>query len=326
MNYRELGRTGWRCSEVGLGCWQLGADWGQVSEPTARAILEAAWENGVNFFDTADVYGNGRSERIIGQFIRDKKDRVFVATKVGQDDSLFPDQYTQPAVARCVEGSLQRLGVNTLDLLQLHCVPTPVLERQELFEWLRELVRAGKVRHWGASVESMAQAQLCLRQQGLAALQIIFNVFRQKPADRLLPDAQRQGVAIIVRLPLASGLLAGKFTAKTTFAAHDHRHYNRDGQAFNVGETFAGLPFEKGVQLADALKPLAPSGMTPAQMAQRWTLDHQAVSVIIPGATRPEQARTNAAVSDLSPLPRELHQKLHAFYEQSVKQHIRGPY
>ena len=216
--------------------------------------------------------------------------------------------------------------MDALDLTQLHCVPPDVLMRGELFGWLGELKAEGKIRACGASVESMDEALWCVRQEGCASLQIIFNLFRQKPAAALFAEARQRGVALIVRLPLASGLLAGKFTKATRFAAGDHRNYNRDGQAFNVGETFAGLPFEKGVELADALKPLVPAGCTMAEMALRWCLDFDAVSVVIPGARNPEQARANARVSGLPPLPPELHHRLADFYQREVRAHIRGPY
>lgn len=327
MNRRPFGKTGAQVSEIGLGCWQLGgSDWGTLDDQLALDILSASVDAGVDFFDTADVYGSGRSETLIGRFLNERpQPRIFVATKLGRG-TLYPDQYTEGSVRAATEASLKRLGVEALDLTQLHCVPPEVLRRGEIFDWLRTLQRGGKIRRFGASVESVEEARICLEQDGLASLQIIFNIFRQKPIAELFPEAKARGVAIIVRLPLASGLLSGKMTRATDFAPQDHRSYNRDGAAFNVGETFAGLPFEKGVELADALKPLVPEGMTMAQMAQRWILDFDAVSVIIPGASRVAQALDNAAVSDLAPLSAELHERLREFYETQVKQHIRGPY
>ena len=315
-------------SEVGLGCWQLGGgDWGDVSEDEALAILRASVASGVTFFDTADVYGGGRSESLIGKFLARNSEPVFVATKLGRGgDPGGMANYTRAAVRTHTEGSLRRLGVEALDLTQLHCVPSKVLEQGEVFEWLRELKQEGKIKRFGASVESMSEAQTCLRQEGLASLQIIFNLFRQKPIDALFDQAQAACVALIVRLPLASGLLSGKYKKDTQFAPSDHRTYNRDGQAFNVGETFAGLPFETGVDLADALKPLVPAGMTMAQMALRWCLDFPAVTAIIPGAKNPAMAEANAAVSDLPPLPPALHQQLREFYGARVADSIRGPY
>ena len=312
---------------MALGCWQLGGtDWGNVEDKTAFDILSVAVETGANFFDTADVYGNGRSETLIGKFLKERRDKIFIATKLGRTSSLYPDKYTEANVRAATEASLQRLGVSALDLTQLHCIPIEVMRRGDVFESLRKLQREGKIRHFGASVESMEEALLCLEQPGLVSLQIIFNIFRQKPIHTLFPKAKEKNVAIIVRLPLASGMLSGKLTKQSQFPQNDHRNYNRDGKFFNVGETFAGLPYEKAVELADALKPLVPSGVTMAQMAQRWILDHDAVSVVIPGASRPDQAKANSAVSDLPPLDAKLHEKLEQFYEREVKAHIRGPY
>ena len=327
MNTRVFGKTGFSASEMALGCWQLGGtDWGDVEDRTAFDILSAAVDTGVNFFDTADVYGNGRSETLIGKFLKERKAKIFVATKLGRTGSLYPDKYTEAGVRAATEDSLKRLGVSTLDLTQLHCIPIEELRRGDVFEWLGKLQREGKIRHFGASVESMEEALLCLEQPGLVSLQIIFNIFRQKPIHTLFPKAKEKKVAIIVRLPLASGLLSGKLTKQSKFPENDHRNYNRDGKFFNVGETFAGLPYEKAVELADALKPMVPNGLTMAQMAQRWILDYDAVSVVIPGASRPDQAKANSSVSALPPLDAKLHETLQRFYERDVAAHIRGPY
>lgn len=327
MRTRLLGEKGFEVGEIGLGCWQLGADWGpSVAKDTAFAILEAAVENGITFFDTANVYGSGRSEKLIGQFIHECGKSVTVATKFGRGEDVYPDNYSEEALRRSVDASLTRLGVDALDLLQLHCIPTDALREGEVFDWLRRLKQEGAIRHFGASVETVEEGLLCLEQEGLLSLQVIFNVFRQKLVSQLLPQAKARGVGIIVRLPLASGLLTGKFARDTRFPETDHRLYNRDGQHFNVGETFAGLPFQKGVELVDMLKDILPDGISMAQMALRWLLDHEAVSVIIPGASSPDQAKANAAVSDLKPLTRDLSQALAEFYTNSVHRHIRGPY
>ncbi len=327
MNQRLFGKTHTKVSEIGLGCWQLGgADWGALDDRRAFDILEAAADSGVTFFDTADVYGNGRSEMLIGKFLQQHPQKFFVATKLGRMAGLYPDKYTEAGVRAATEASLKRLGVAALDLTQLHCVPPEVLQRGEIFDWLRQLQRAGKIINFGASVESMDEARVCLAQEGLCSLQIIFNLFRQKPARAIFAEAQQKRVGLIVRLPLASGLLGGKMTRMQAFAATDHRTYNRDGQAFNVGETFAGLPFEKGVELADALKELVPEGFTLADLAQRWILDHDAVSTVITGASRPEQATANARVSKRPALTVALHQELSRFYQTQVQEHIRGPY
>ncbi len=327
MKNRTFNNTGTAVSEVGLGCWQLGgAEWGDVPDKDAFAILQAAVDSGVTFFDTADVYGTGRSETLIGRFLKTCPTKIFVATKLGRMPDLYPDKYTERGVEAAVHASLARLGVEAIDLIQLHCVPAEVMREGEIFEWLRKLQAQGKIKNFGASVETMDEAVLCLEQPGFASLQIIFNIFRQKPIWTLFPAAIQKSVAIIVRLPLASGLLSGKFTKETKFPAKDHRSFNRDGQQFSVGETFAGIPFEKGVELAEEMKAFVPEGFTMAQMAQRWILDYEAVSVIIPGATSEKQARENALVSDLPRLPQQLHERLEDYYRSNVEPFIRGPY
>lgn len=325
MKTRLFPKLSAQVGEIGLGTWQLGAEWGPVDEDTALATLRAAVESGTNLFDTADVYGMGRSETLIGRFLRETRAPVLVATKLGRfSPPGWPANFERATVRAHTEASLRRLGRETLDLTQLHCVPTHVLRSGTIFEHLRELKREGKIRAFGASVESMEQAGICLGQEDLASLQIIFNVFRQKPIE-IFAEAKRRGVALLVRLPLASGLLAGKMTKQTRFAATDHRNFNRNGEQFNVGETFAGLPFEKGVELAEAVKPLVPDGMTPAEFALRWCLDHDAVTTLIPGARSPDQARANAKASALPPLSPDLHERLAHFYRREVLSHIRGP-
>ncbi|MFP4281239.1 MAG: aldo/keto reductase [Opitutales bacterium] len=325
MKKRTFGKNGFDVTEIGLGCWQLGGDWGTVSDKQALEVLEAAHLTGVEFFDTADVYGDGRSERLVGEFCRVHGVSPLIATKHGRR-GVYPDGYSLEALREGVEGSCERLGVDRLDLLQLHCIPLEVTRRGEICGWLDQLVEEGTLRAWGASVETVEEGLVFLEQPGCRSLQVIFNIFRQKPAFELLPKAAAQGVGVIVRLPLASGLLTGKFTADSTFEGSDHRSYNRDGAAFNVGETFAGLPFEKGVELADELKALVPEGIPMAQWALRWILDHPEVSVVIPGASSPRQAAGNSSASALPPLPTEIHEQLRAFYEESVAAQIRGPY
>ena len=314
-------------SEVGLGTWQIGGSWGEVSEAESLAILREAYQNGVNFFDTADVYGGGRSERLIGQFLQASGADVFVATKLGRNGNPGgAANLTLDAMRAHCENSLQNLGVESLDLTQLHCIATQALREGEVFESLRTLQKEGKIKRFGASVESMEEALICLEQDGLASLQIIFNIFRQKPIAELFDVAQQKGIALIVRLPLASGLLSGKMTKETHFDKDDHRNFNQNGESFNVGETFAGLPFELGVELADELQTLVPPEMTMAQMALGWILDFPAVTTIIPGASKSAQVRANVSASDLAPLGDELHEKLREFYESRVKNHIRGSY
>ena len=327
MNMRIFGSTGRVVGEVGLGTWQIGGNWGDITEEAALATLRAAVEAGTTLFDTADVYGAGRSERLIGRFLKETRVPIFVATKLGRfSPPGWPENFTRDAIRAHTEASLKRLGVDALDLTQLHCIPLEILKQGDVFESLRELKREGKIRDFGVSVESMEEAEVCMRQDGIAALQIIFNIFRQKPARVLFSEAKARKVALLIRLPLASGLLGGKMTKETKFTESDHRNFNRDGQQFNVGETFAGLPFEKGVELADALKALVPAGMTLPEMALRWCLDFEAVGAIIPGAKNPQQAQANARASSLPPLGRELHAKLTEFHDREVAAHIRGPY
>ncbi len=327
MNYRRFGMDQVSLSEVGLGTWQLGSDWGEVSDDLANAILSKSIENRITFFDTADVYGPEISELRIGRFLKQHADKIFIATKLGRfPDPGWPDNFSLDVFRHHTQASLRRLGLDVLDLTQLHCIPTEVLMQGDVFEWLRILKSEGLILRFGASVESMEEALYCLEQEGIHSLQIIFNIFRQKPIHTLFAKAREKSIALIVRLPLASGLLSGKFETATTFHEQDHRHYNRDGHVFNVGETFAGLPFERGVMLANQLKPLVPEGMTMAQMALRWILDFDAVSIVIPGATSIQHVRENAAVSDLPSLPQELHHTFSDFYQTEVERYIRGPY
>ncbi len=327
MKTRTFGKTGRTVGEVGLGTWQLGANWGDVTDETALATLRAAYDAGTTLFDTADVYGMGRSETLIGRFLKETKAKVYVATKLGRfSPPGWPENFSRAGIRQHTEASLQRLGVDALDLTQLHCIPFAELKKGEVFAHLRELKREGKIRDFGVSVETMEEAAFCVQQDGVAALQIIFNIFRQKPIHTLFAEAKKRNVALLVRLPLASGLLGGKMTKATAFPANDHRNFNRDGQQFNVGETFAGLPFAKGVELADALKPMVPAGQTLSDLALRWCLDFDAVSVLIPGAKNPDQARANARASSLPPLGPALHARLAEFYQREVASHIRGAY
>lgn len=322
MKTRRLGKTGYEVSEIGLGCWQLGGDFGPVGDETADAILTHALNAGISFWDTADVYGGGLSESRIGTHA--KGPSVRVATKLGRGSGLYPDGYSKQAVRDSLVGSAKRLGVDTLDLAQLHCVPTEVLREGSIFGWMDELQAAGLVRHWGASVETIEEGMICLDHPGCATLQIIFNLFRQDAAKELLPRAAEEDVGIIVRLPLASGLLSGKFDKNTQFEPSDHRHYNRDGAAFSVGETFAGIPFERGVELVQALKGYAPDGLPMSQFALRWILDHPEVSTVIAGVSKPEQIADNVAASDRKSLFPALLKQLREWYESDVKPEIRG--
>lgn len=334
MKYRSLGKTGARVSEVGLGTWQLGsADWGQVSEHDALDILRRSADLGVNFLDTADVYGHGVSERMIAKFLAETEQTIYVATKLGRqlwvDLGLqWPERITLDMARQATQQSLRNLGVDAIFLQQWHCLPTEEYRRGEVFEHLETLKREGLIQHWGCSVETVEEARLCLAHPGCETLQVIYNVFRQKLTDELLPLARQQEVGILARVPLASGLLAGRFAPGHQFPPEDHRHYNADGQVFNVGETFAGLPFEKGVELAEKVRAILEpvSGEAMSQLALRWILDHEAVSTVIPGATKVAQAENNAAASGLLPLGEATHQQLRELYEREIASEIRGPY
>ncbi|KFL26103.1 aldo/keto reductase [Devosia sp. 17-2-E-8] len=322
MQHRRLGKTGFQVSEIGLGLWQLGGDFGPLADDTATGILAEANSLGVNFWDTADVYGSGLSESRVRSF--PAKAGVTIATKVGRSGTLYPDKYSKQAIKDSLAGSARRLGVEVLDLVQLHTIPIEVLRQGDVFGWMDELQAEGLFRFYGASVETIEEGLICLEHAGVSTLQIIFNIFRQDAAKELLPRARDRDVGIIVRLPLASGLLSGKFSAHTHFAAQDHRYYNRDGKAFNVGETFSGLPFETGLALADELKDLVPDGWTMAQMALRWILDYEPISTVIAGVSRPEQLADNVAAAARPPLSREVHERLAGWYIERVRPHVRG--
>ena len=327
MNYRTFGNTGWTVSEVGLGTWQIGADWGDVDDSTAEKVLETAVENGVTFFDTADCYGEGLAETRLGRFVKTLSTEVVIATKIGRFPRPgWPDNFSLKQIRKHTEDSLKRLGMETLDLAQVHCPPTDLLKRGEVFDWLRTLKQEGKIKQFGFSVESMEEAQICLHEKGVTSLQIIFNIFRQKPIESIFKQAQEKQVAIIVRLPLASGLLSGKLQRDTAFSDNDHRNFNRDGQEFNVGETFSGLPFEKGLELVENLKKHVPKNQALSQSALRWVLDFEAVSVVIPGSKNPKQVIDNCAASSLAPLTPAMHESLSDFYFNEIASHIRGKY
>ncbi len=331
MRYRPLGSAGFDVSEVSFGTWAIGGSWGAVAERDALDGLAAAIDAGVNFLDTADVYGAGRAERLIAAATRGRTDRVRVASKFcRQSDIHDPDTYTYERVARWCEDTLERLGRERVDLYQIHCPPTPILEDGEVFEVLARMRREGKIAAAGVSVESVDQGLLCLprpgRDTGVKALQVILNVFRQKPVAQLLPEAQAAGVGILARLPLASGLLTGKFSGTETFPETDHRHFNRDGQAFNVGETFAGLPFATGADLAREAAWIAEGRRSMAAAAMRWVLDQPGVSCVIPGFKNARQVTENLAAAEVPAFtPAEL-RRLRGWHDEHVVPQIRGPY
>ncbi len=325
MQSRRLGSSGFDVSEVGLGCWQLGGDFGPVTESNANEIIQAAIDHGITLFDTADVYGAGRSETLLGKALAGAPESIRLVTKYGRGPGTYPDGYSLNDMRDAVRRAQDRLQRHSIDLLQLHCVPTEVLRKGEIFDHLRTVQQEGLIQYFGASVETMEEAHLCLAHEDLASLQIIFNLFRQRPIQDLFDQAQANQVGIIVRLPLASGMLSGKFTSSTQFDSTDHRHYNKDGAAFSVGETFSGIEYHKGLELVEALSKFKPEAYTMAQFAMRWILDHPAVTTIIPGASSAKQVVGNAGVSAIKPLSEDLHEALYAFYTEQVEAHIRCP-
>jgi aryl-alcohol dehydrogenase-like predicted oxidoreductase len=319
MKKRPFGKTGRQVGEIGFGAWAIGGSWGNVSEQDAEAALHAALDAGVNFLDTADVYGGGRSERLIARVLKQRGHQdVIVATKAGRGlNPHVAEAYTAEALTRFVEGSLERLQTDALDLVQLHCPPTEVYYRPEVFEALDRLVEAGKIKHYGVSVEKVEEAIKAL-EYPIASVQIIYNVFRQRPAELFFRLARERQVAVIARVPLASGLLTGKLKADSQFAADDHRAYNRNGEAFDVGETFSGVPFDVGLQAVEELRAIL--GDVPmAQFALRWILMNEAVSVVIPGARNPEQAASNAQAADLPALSTEQMAAAKAIYDRHIR-------
>ena len=319
MRYRRFGRTGWEVSEIGFGAWQIGGFWGEVAEDEAVAALHAAIDSGVNLIDTADVYGDGRSEGIIGRVLKERSEDIKVLTKAGR--RLQPhtaDGYTRENLFAFINRSRENLQMDTLDLVQLHCPPTDVYYRPEVFAIMDELVADGRIRHYGVSVERVEEAIKAIQYPGVVSVQIIFNIFRQRPAELFFHLARQRDVAIIARVPLASGLLTGKLRPDTTFAEDDHRLFNRRGEMFNVGETFAGVPYDAGLAAVDKLRAVMPDNMTMAQMALRWILRNDAVSTVIPGARNAAQARSNAAAASGPPLSREL-AAIQAIYESDIK-------
>ncbi len=321
MEQRTLGRTGKQVGVVGLGAWQLGADWGEVDEAEARGTLEAAVESGVNFIDTADVYGDGRSERLVGALLKDHPG-LTVATKMGRRVPQEPSAYTLENFLAWNDRSRSNLGVDTIDLVQLHCPPTPVYSTGAVFDALDTLVDKGRIAAYGVSVETCAEALTAIARPGVASVQIILNAFRLKPLEEVLPAAREAGVGIIARVPLASGLLSGRYGRDTVFGADDHRNFNRRGEAFDVGETFSGVDYETGLEAVRRLAPLVPEGVPMAQFALRWILDQPGVSVVIPGARNPGQASGNAAAAGLAPLPQEVHERVRAVYDELIRPQV----
>ncbi len=320
MDTRRLGRTGYQIGTIGFGAWAIGGSWGQVDDNASMLALHAAADAGVTFYDTADVYGDGHSEQLLGRFLRERPgERLVVATKAGRRVPQVVANYTADALVGWIDRSRANLGVETLDLVQLHCPPTDVYYHPEVFAALDELVAAGAIAHYGVSVERVEEALKAIEYPGVASVQIVFNILRQRPADHFLAEAARRDVGVLARVPLASGLLTGKLTRASTFEVTDHRNFNRHGESFDVGETFAGLDYETGLDLVDDLRPLVPAGATMAQMALRWILMAEGITAAIPGARTPEQARANAAAADLPPLPPATMARIRELYDDRAR-------
>jgi aryl-alcohol dehydrogenase-like predicted oxidoreductase len=324
LHYRSLGITGIKVSEIGFGAWAIGGAWGEVSEVEAMGALHQALDEGITFFDTADVYGDGRSERLIARLRRERPDVSFtVATKAGRRlDPHIADGYTVGNIEKFVDRSLANLETDSLDLLQLHCPPTDVYYRPELFEALDLLVDRGKLRHYGVSVERVEEGLKAMEYPGVGSVQIIFNILRRRPAELFLGEAAARGVGVIVRVPLASGLLTGKMRPDTQFEADDHRRFNREGKAFDVGETFAGLDYHTGLEAVEELRPLVPPGATMAQLALRWILMFDGVSTVIPGAKKAGQVQDNAAAARLAPLEDTAMRHIEEIYERLARPQV----
>ena len=320
MNYRTLGRTGWKVSDISFGAWAIGGAWGHVSDADALAALHKAIDSGVNFIDTADVYGDGRSERLIARLKKDRKEEIVVATKAGR---RLPKQtvegYSRENLTSWIEDSLRNLSTDTLDLLQLHCPPAEVYYRPEVFAVLDDLVKAGKVRYYGVSVEKVEEALKAIEYPNVQTVQIIFNCFRQRPAELFFPQAKLKQVGILARVPLASGLLTGKLRRDSTFAADDHRNFNRHGAAFDVGETFSGVDLDLGLEAVERIRALLPAGCSMAQFALRWILMFDAVTCAIPGGKRPEQVADNCRASDLPPLTPKTIEEIRSIYDKAIR-------
>jgi aryl-alcohol dehydrogenase-like predicted oxidoreductase len=323
MKYRKLGRTGWKVSEVSFGAWAIGGAWGKVDDSESLAALNKAIDMGVNFIDTADVYGDGHSEQLIANVLKKHRETVHVATKAGRRlDPHTADGYNARNLTSFIERSLRNLQTDCLDLVQLHCPPTEVYYRPEVFGALDDLVQAGKIRYYGVSVEKVEEALKAIEYPNVQTVQIIFNMFRHRPSDLLFSQAKRRQVGILARVPLASGLLTGKMTRQTTFGADDHRNFNRHGESFDVGETFSGVDYETGLAAVEELKKLVPPGATMAQFALRWILMFDAVSCVIPGAKRPSQAEDNIRAADLAPLSDATMTRAQEIYDRAIREQV----
>jgi aryl-alcohol dehydrogenase-like predicted oxidoreductase len=320
MKYRELGRTGWKVSEISFGAWAIGSMWGSVDEKESMAALHKALDVGINFFDTADVYGDGRSERLLGRLRKERKETFYIATKAGRKlNPHTPEGYNRENLTRFVEDSLRNLRMDCVDIVQLHCPPNKVYYTPETFEALEGLVKAGKIRHYAVSVRTCEEGLKALEYAGIQSVQIIFNMFRHRPSELFFPEAKRRRVGILARVPMASGMLTGRMTRETTFTADDHRNFNREGAKFDKGETFSGVDYELGLRIVEEFRPLVPTGASMAQFALRWILMFDAVTCAIPGGKRPSQVEDNAQASGLAPLSDGVMQKVRELYDTRLR-------
>ena len=322
MKLRKFSDLGWSVSEIGLGCWAIGSEWGDVSDEDARKTLQTSLDKGVNFFDTADVYGDGRSEKFVGELLKSTSEKIYVATKTGRRlDPHNAEGYNINQIEPFVDRSLLNLGVDTIDLMQLHCPPTEAYSKAETYSMMDQLVQKGKIKYYGVSVETVEEAMEAIKYPNIKSVQIIFNIFRQKPAEVFFKEAAKKDIGIIVRVPLASGLLTGKMNSQSTFPSNDHRNYNIQGKAFDVGETFAGVPYNKGIDAVEELKKIIPEGFTLADMSLKWILSHPEVTVVIPGAKNSNQAQLNTTASDKGSIDNVMEQ-IQEIYKNIIKPEV----
>jgi len=320
MKYRKFSDLGWNVSEVGLGCWQIGWCWGDVTEHDARELLKKSLDKGINFFDTSDTYGDGRSERFLSEIIKSTSEKIYVTTKLGRRirGTNYPKGYKQEPMEEFIDRSLMNLGIECIDLLQLHCPPSEIIFKKETFEMMDKIVKKGKVKNYGVSVHKISDAMEAIKNPNVKSIQLVFNIFRQKPTEIFFNEAKKKNVAVIVRGPLASGLLTGEINRDTIFAENDHRNYNIKGEAFDIGDTFSGVNFEKGIEAVEQLKKIVPDNFSLSTLALKWILSHDAVSVVIPGAVNKSQVEINARTSDLDDIS-DIIPKINSIYDELIK-------
>ena len=320
MKYRKFSDLGWDVSEVGLGCWQIGWCWGDVTERDARELLKKSLDEGINFFDTSDTYGDGRSEKFLSEIIKSTSEKIYVTTKLGRRirGTNYPKGYKQEPMEEFIDRSLMNLGIECIDLLQLHCPPSEIISKKETFEMMDEIVKKGKVANYGVSVHKISDAMEAIKNPNVKSIQLVFNIFRQKPTEIFFNEAKKKNIAVIVRGPLASGLLTGEINRDTKFAKNDHRNYNIKGEAFDIGDTFSGVNFEKGIEAVEQLKKIVPDNFSLSTLALKWILSHDAVSVVIPGAVNKSQVKINAGTSDLDDIS-DIIPKINSIYDELIK-------